>query len=65
MKSFFMFLKSKEIRGHLITAAIGFVIVLIGSFVVKASNISFFVNLAGAVFMLTSVQQIMSKIPKE
>ncbi|WP_303864178.1 hypothetical protein [Alkalibaculum bacchi] len=64
MGKFIKFLKSKEIRVHLITAAIGFIIVLIGSFFVESKNMSFTVNIIGTILMLTSTQEIMNKVPK-
>ncbi len=64
MKNFIKFLKSKEIRMYLITAAIGFIIVLIGSLLVESKNMSFTVNIIGTILMLTSTQEIMNKTPK-
>ena len=64
MNSFIQFLKGKEIRGHLVTAGIGFAIVLIGTFAIESKNVSFFINLFGAVAMITAVHEIMNKVPK-
>lgn len=65
MKKLMEFLKSKEIRMYLIAEVIGFIIVLIGSFLIESKNMSFAVNIIGAILMLTSTQEIMSRVPKD
>lgn len=65
MKKLMEFLKSKEIRMYLIAEVIGFIIVLIGSFLIESKNMSFTVNIIGAILMLTSTQEIMSRVPKD
>ena len=65
MKKFLEFLKSKQIRGNLITAGIGLAIVVVGTWSIESKSVSFFVSLAGTVLVITSFHEIMNKVPKD